>query len=302
MLICPKWQAVCRGVYPACQRKKACKYIIYINIEGRMKAGTDLGLPVDVTAILDQNLSHGHFVLLGSQMHGGQSVLGLHVRISLVFQEQGHHVGVSFLGGQMQWGEAIAGLSIGLGAVLQQCGSDVHLVLLGSNVQWSVAVLGCGVRAGFVLQQQKSHAWVVVVGGHVEWGQTVFALHVGVSLLGQQDLGHFDVAIFGCDVKRCEALLQFQIQAMSLCIICMRQVISWSSHTYLGGEVLGSTMVQQNRGDLLMTFLGSDVQGRVEVLGGGVWRGAMLQEQHHIVYVAHASGNVQWSLVLLGKD
>ena len=52
---------------------------------------------------------------------------------------------------------------------------------------------------------------------------------------------------------------------------------------------------------LVLPLLGSDVQRRVQVLGGGVDLGAALQQEHHNVHVAQAGGDVQGSLLLLEK-
>ncbi len=50
---------------------------------------------------------------------------------------------------------------------------------------------------------------------------------------------------------------------------------------------------------LLLSFLGGDVQCRIQVLGGGVHLGAGLQQQNYDVHVAQAGGDVQRGLLLL---
>jgi len=48
------------------------------------------------------------------------------------------------------------------------------------------------------------------------------------------------------------------------------------------------------------SFLGGDVQCRVQVLGGGVHLSAVLEEEHHDVHVSQPRGDVQWRLLLPG--
>jgi len=60
-----------------------------------------------------------------------------------------------------------------------------------------------------------------------------------------------------------------------------------------------SAMLQEHLSHLIMPLLGGNVQGGVLVLCGGICAGAMLQQQHHIVYVAQARCNVERCLLLL---
>ena len=71
------------------------------------------------------------------------------------------------------------------------------------------------------------------------------------------------------------------------------------SVSYLGGDVERRAVLEQDGRDLLVTFLRRDVQGRVEVVGGGVDGGAVLQQQQDVVDAAEARGDVQRRLLLL---
>lgn len=63
--------------------------------------------------------------------------------------------------------------------------------------------------------------------------------------------------------------------------------------------MLVSTLVKQRPCHLVVAFLGGDVKRRVQVEGGAVRRGAVLQQQHHVVNVAKTRGNVKRTLVFL---
>ena len=69
----------------------------------------------------------------------------------------------------------------------------------------------------------------------------------------------------------------------------------------LGGSRHLSVVLDQDAGDLLLAFLGCNVESGVEVLGDGVHLGSGLQKKHNNVNVAQAGGDVQRCLLLLRR-
>jgi len=69
--------------------------------------------------------------------------------------------------------------------------------------------------------------------------------------------------------------------------------------SYLGSKKLVRSVIKQHRNHILVSFLAGDVDSRVEVLGGGVRRCSVLQQQDHVVGVAKSSCDVQRRLLLL---
>ena len=67
-----------------------------------------------------------------------------------------------------------------------------------------------------------------------------------------------------------------------------------------GGGHLG-IVLDENASNLLLPFLGRDVQRSVEVLRHRVHLGSRLEEQHDDVHVAKTRGDVQRCLLLLWK-
>ena len=60
-----------------------------------------------------------------------------------------------------------------------------------------------------------------------------------------------------------------------------------------------SLVLQEHLSNFIMTLLGSNVQGGVLVLSGGVHSGAVLEQQNNIVHIAQPGSDVQGSLLLL---
>ena len=72
-----------------------------------------------------------------------------------------------------------------------------------------------------------------------------------------------------------------------------------SSSLYLGDEELVGCVVEQDRHHVLVSLLAGDMKRRVEVLGGGVRRCPVLQQQQHVVGVTEPCSDVQRRLLLL---
>jgi len=68
---------------------------------------------------------------------------------------------------------------------------------------------------------------------------------------------------------------------------------------YLGDKKMVGAVIEEYSDDVLMSLLAGNVQCCVEVLGRGVRRCSMLQQQQHVVGVAQPSRYVQRRLLLL---
>jgi len=87
------------------------------------------------------------------------------------------------------------------------------------------------------------------------------------------------------------------VYCMCVCVcVCVCAGVWLTNHR---PEVLVSALVEQCLRHLVVTLLGGDVERSVEVIGGTVGRGAVLQQQYHVVNVTETSGHVQRTLLLL---